>query len=38
MFGLIQSLKEQGKDASGMQGMFDEVWSQADVALTASTF
>jgi tetratricopeptide (TPR) repeat protein len=38
MYGLIQSLKEQGKDASGMQGMFDKVWSQADVTLTASTF
>lgn len=38
MYGLIQSLEEQGKDASGMQGMFDKVWSQADVTLTASTF
>jgi tetratricopeptide (TPR) repeat protein len=38
MYGLIQSLKEQGKDGAGMQAMFDEVWSQADVTLTASTF
>lgn len=38
MYGLIQSLEEQGKDASAMQGMFDKVWSQADVTLTASTF
>jgi len=37
MYGLIQSLNEQGKDASGMQRMFDKVWSQADVTLTAST-
>ena len=37
MYGLIQSLNEQGKDASGMQHMFDKVWSQADVTLTAST-
>jgi tetratricopeptide (TPR) repeat protein len=38
MYGLIQSLNEQGKDASGMQDMFDKMWSQADVTLTASTF
>jgi tetratricopeptide (TPR) repeat protein len=38
MYGLIQSLNAQGKDASGMQDMFDRVWSQADVTLTASTF
>jgi tetratricopeptide (TPR) repeat protein len=38
MYGLIQSLEEQGKDATGMQHMFDEMWSQADVTLTASTF
>src|SRR5690606_27337109 len=38
MFGLIQSLEQQGKDASEMQEMFDHAWSQADVELTASTF
>ena len=38
MYGLIQSLKEQGKDASEMQHMFEKAWSQADVTLTASTF
>jgi tetratricopeptide (TPR) repeat protein len=38
MYGLIQSLNEQGKDSSEMQQMFDKVWSQADVTLTASTF
>jgi tetratricopeptide (TPR) repeat protein len=38
MYGLIQSLNEQDKDASGMQHMFDKVWSRADVTLTASTF
>jgi tetratricopeptide (TPR) repeat protein len=38
MYGLIQSLKGQGKDASEMEHMFETVWSQADVTLTASTF
>jgi tetratricopeptide (TPR) repeat protein len=38
MYGLIQSLRAQGKDASGMQDMFDRMWSEADVTLTASTF
>ena len=38
MYGLIQSLKAQGKDASEMQQMFDQMWSEADVTLTASTF
>jgi hypothetical protein len=38
MYGLIQSLNEQGKDASAMQQMFDKMWAQADVTLTASTF
>ena len=38
MYGLLQSLKEQGKDASEMQHMFEKAWSQADVTLTASTF
>jgi tetratricopeptide (TPR) repeat protein len=38
MYGLIQSLEAQGKDASEMQNMFDKVWAQADVTLTASRF
>lgn len=38
MFGLIQSLEAQGKDASSVQEMFEHAWSQADVTLTASTF
>lgn len=38
MYGLIQSLERQGKDTADMQAMFDRVWSQADVTLTASTF
>ncbi|HET6629527.1 MAG TPA: hypothetical protein VFG91_07110 [Woeseiaceae bacterium] len=38
MYGLIQSLEAQGKDASGVQAMFEHAWSQADVTLTASTF
>jgi tetratricopeptide (TPR) repeat protein len=38
MFGLIQSLKAQGKDASDVMDQFALVWSQADVTLSASTF
>jgi tetratricopeptide (TPR) repeat protein len=38
MYGLIQSLAAQGKDASEVQQMFDHAWSQADVTLTASRF
>ncbi len=38
LFGLIQSLKAQGKDASQVQATFDAVWSEADVTLTASRF
>lgn len=38
MFGLVQSLEAQDKDASAMQEMFEHAWSQADVTLTASTF
>ena len=37
MYGLIQSLNAQGKDASDMQNMFDKMWSEADITLTAST-
>lgn len=38
MFGLIQSLEAQGKDAADIEEMFGHAWSQADVTLTASTF
>jgi tetratricopeptide (TPR) repeat protein len=38
MFGLIQALEAQGKDASDIQAKFDIVWAQADVTLTASRF
>ncbi len=38
MFGLIQALEAQGKDASDVQQRFDNVWAQADVTLTASRF
>jgi tetratricopeptide (TPR) repeat protein len=38
MFGLVQSLKAQGKDASEQQTAFEKLWSNADVTLTASRF
>ncbi len=38
MFGLIQALETQGKDASEVQQRFDRIWAQADVTLTASRF
>ena len=38
MFGLIQSLEAQGKDASDTQAMFDRTWANADVVLTVSRF
>ena len=38
MFGLIESLKAQGKDTSDLMGKFALVWSEADVTLTSSTF
>ena len=38
MFGLIESLKAQGKDASDVMDRFGLVWSQADIVLTSSTF
>ena len=38
MFGLIQSLEAQGKDAGAVRAQFDTVWAQADVTLTASRF
>ena len=36
MFGLIQSLEAQGKDASEIKHHFDIAWQKADVELTAS--
>jgi len=38
MYGLIQALEAQNKDASEVQERFDEIWAQADVTLSASTF
>lgn len=38
MYGLIESLERQGKDATAVREHFDAVWSQADVELTASRF
>lgn len=38
MYGLIQALTTQGKDASEIQQRFDKIWAQADVVLTASRF
>lgn len=38
LFGLIQSLEAQDKDASEIQARFDKIWAQADVTLTASRF
>ena len=38
MFGLIESLKAQGKDATDETDMFALLWSQADVTLTSSRF
>lgn len=38
MFGLIEALKAQDKDASDIEQRFATVWAQADVTLTASRF
>ncbi|MDX2417842.1 MAG: hypothetical protein QNK19_10320 [Xanthomonadales bacterium] len=38
LFGLIQALNAQGKDATEFQKRFDNIWAQADVSLAASTF
>ncbi|MDX1403124.1 MAG: hypothetical protein R3192_01235 [Woeseiaceae bacterium] len=38
MYGLIQALEAQEKDASEIQERFDRTWAQADVTLTASRF
>ena len=38
LYGLAQSLRAQNKDASEIQQRFDEIWAQADIDLTASSF
>lgn len=38
MFGLVQALEAQGKDATEAKTMFEHTWSLADVELTASRF
>jgi tetratricopeptide (TPR) repeat protein len=38
MFGLIESLEAQGKDATDITDLFALAWSQADVTLSASRF
>ena len=38
LFGLIQSLQAQGKEANEIQQRFDQIWAQADITLTASSF
>ena len=38
MFGLVQALEAQGKDATDARTMFEHAWSLADVELTASRF
>ena len=36
MYGLIQALEAQGKDATDIQQRFDTIWGRADVELNAS--
>jgi tetratricopeptide (TPR) repeat protein len=38
LYGLVQALEAQDKDASDIQERFDKIWAQADVTLTASRF
>ena len=38
MFGLIESLKAQGKDTKDLSEKFAILWAEADVTLSASTF
>lgn len=38
LFGLVQAMEAQGKDASEIQARFDLIWAQSDVTLTASRF
>lgn len=36
LFGLVESLQAQGKDAAEVQARFDRIWAQADVVLIGS--
>lgn len=36
LFGLIQSLEAQGKEAAAEQAQFDQIWARADITLTGS--
>jgi len=38
MFGLMESLKAQGKDTTEVSGLFAILWAEADVTLSSSTF
>ncbi|MGB5257453.1 MAG: hypothetical protein WBN44_09395 [Woeseiaceae bacterium] len=38
MFGLIESLKAQGKDTKELSNQFAILWAEADVALSSSAF
>ncbi|MFT5501122.1 MAG: tetratricopeptide (TPR) repeat protein [Woeseiaceae bacterium] len=38
MFGLIQALEAQDKDAGSVREQFEKIWAQADVTLSASRF
>jgi len=38
LYGLVQALEAQDKDASDIQARFNKIWAQADVTLTASRF
>ncbi len=38
MYGLIQALEAQGKDAGSVREQFEKIWAQADVTLSASRF
>ncbi len=38
LFGLIQALEAQGKDAGDLRQRFADLWAQADVTLEASAF
>lgn len=38
VFGLMQSLEAQGKDAEELRDRFAILWAQADLTLSASAF
>ena len=38
LFGLVQSLKAQGKDTTEASKQFQAAWSSADIQLTGSRF